>query len=343
MIAAIAFFLLGAGAGVFLATRHFLRQRLPEWVAVAHGLAGATGFALLLFFCAHEPSFIPARIAIGILIPAVALGCVNVVFHLRGKRHHTAVIIAHALCAVAGVGTLTYGAFVYGQRPSPAAPPPGAPPADTSAVDRVVAAADVRGSVLAMADAREGGSAAIAEPLAPRTGGTGPQATAPIRSPGWAWQQRSVQFEIGRATPSDASAPEIAAIAEDLEREPDVKLVLVQGHADERGGDGANLPLTRARARAVVDALVAKGIAPSRLRAAGYAARCPLSPSCRGPSAPPSCHEESEWQRDRRVTFLVLETSRERYRGTVACDGARDLLPAEDVAYESAVSGSAAR
>src|SRR5215472_3102361 len=112
MIAAICLFLVGACAGAFLAIRHFRRLRLPGWVAIAHGAAGATGFAILLFVFAHNPGFAPARYGTVILIGAIGLGCVNVVYHLRKLRHRTTLIVVHALSAVAGVGTLTYGVFV---------------------------------------------------------------------------------------------------------------------------------------------------------------------------------------------------------------------------------------
>jgi len=61
MIAAIVLFLVGACAGVILAVRHFLRRGLPPWIAVLHGLVGATGFGLLLWFCLREPTFVPTR------------------------------------------------------------------------------------------------------------------------------------------------------------------------------------------------------------------------------------------------------------------------------------------
>ena len=87
MITAICLFLVGACAGAFMVFRHLKKLRLPGWVAIAHGLAGATGFTVLLLFCLREPAVVLARWALGILIGAIALGCVNVVYHLRGVRH----------------------------------------------------------------------------------------------------------------------------------------------------------------------------------------------------------------------------------------------------------------
>ena len=125
----------------------------------------------------------------------------------------------------------------------------------------------------------------------------------------------------------------MAAIARELKSDPSIRLVEVQGHADERGDEGANLELTRARAEAVVRALVAQGVDPSRLRSAGFGARCPSREACQQHAAPGSCHGEDAWQLDRRVAFLILESGGERFTGAVACPLASDLVPADDHAY----------
>src|SRR5579859_7008367 len=128
MITAICLFLVGACAGAFMVFRHLKKLRLPGWVAIAHGLAGASGFTVLLLFCLREPAVALARWALGILIGAIALGCVNVVYHLRGVRHRLVLIATHALVAVSGVGTLASAAIVHAQQPDiaplPAVPEP---------------------------------------------------------------------------------------------------------------------------------------------------------------------------------------------------------------------------
>jgi outer membrane protein OmpA-like peptidoglycan-associated protein len=309
MVAAICLFLLGACAGLVLAIRHFTKRGLPGWVAIAHGAAGASGFALLLLFCAKEPAFLPARSALVVLVIAIALGCVNVVYHLRRVRHRSALIVAHALSAVGGVGTLAYGALVHDDvlaATKSQAQPASAPPHEDSVPRAITSAPAGR----------------------PPTDGSRSSG-----QPGWRWPERHVQFEKGSALPTGPSLADIDSIAEDLTRLPDIRLVEVQGHADERGEEANNLELSRARAQAVVEALASRGVATSRLRTAAYAARCPLEPRCQAPRAAKPCHDESSWRQDRRVTLLILESSEERFQGPIVCDRASDLIPIEDVQY----------
>jgi outer membrane protein OmpA-like peptidoglycan-associated protein len=50
----------------------------------------------------------------------------------------------------------------------------------------------------------------------------------------------------------------------------------VEGHTDITGGDGINESLSRRRAEAVRAALIQRGVAPSRIIAAGYGSAQPL-------------------------------------------------------------------
>ena len=53
----------------------------------------------------------------------------------------------------------------------------------------------------------------------------------------------------------------------------------VSGHTDNVGGLAANTKLSTARAKAVVDYLIKKGISPSRLTYKGYAYSQPVAPN----------------------------------------------------------------
>jgi outer membrane protein OmpA-like peptidoglycan-associated protein len=319
MIAAICFFLVGACAGAFLAIRHFRKLRLPGWVAIAHGAAGATGFAILLFVFARNPAFAPARYGTVILIGAIGLGCVNVVYHLRRLRHRSALIVLHALTAVAGVGTLTYGVFVR------AAPERG--PAPPVVPEPVEAPAPV----------------ASATPQAAPTSLPTSPSTLTSRETGWTWNDHPIIFADNSAIPSDESMAEIARIGDQINRDHNIERIEVQGHADERGSEAWNVALTRARANAVLEALVAQGVDRSRLRPRAFAARCPAQPVCRQPEAPKSCHQESSWRLDRRVELLVVEANGKHIQETGACEQAPSPMSQSDGARIGAVTATAAR
>ncbi|MEZ5216866.1 MAG: OmpA family protein [Ilumatobacteraceae bacterium] len=53
----------------------------------------------------------------------------------------------------------------------------------------------------------------------------------------------------------------------------------VQGHTDSGGTNEANLELSQARAQAVVDYLVSKGVAAEQLTAKGYGEEQPVAPN----------------------------------------------------------------
>jgi outer membrane protein OmpA-like peptidoglycan-associated protein len=82
-----------------------------------------------------------------------------------------------------------------------------------------------------------------------------------------------VHFNKGSAMVLADSAPILDQMARALERETSW-LVEVEGHADIDEEPGA-LELSRLRAAAVREALIARGVAPGALRAAGYGVYCP--------------------------------------------------------------------
>ena len=55
--------------------------------------------------------------------------------------------------------------------------------------------------------------------------------------------------------------------------------IVVEGHADRRGSDQVNDPLSQSRADAVVEYLVKRGVDPARLKAEGKGSRLPIDPS----------------------------------------------------------------
>ena len=84
-----------------------------------------------------------------------------------------------------------------------------------------------------------------------------------------------------------------------LKGNPQILEVGIQGHADERAPDDYNLRLTDARAQAVRDDLIARGVDAKRLTAKGYGETKPV---CRA-------HNEACWSKNRRVEFLIQKRS----------------------------------
>jgi outer membrane protein OmpA-like peptidoglycan-associated protein len=105
-----------------------------------------------------------------------------------------------------------------------------------------------------------------------------------------------VYFEYNKAIIKSESFPILDAVAATLGGNPDISLVEVQGHTDERGNDAYNLDLSDRRAKAVVQYLVDKGIDASRLQGQGYGETQPIDRRS----------NENAWAKNRRVEFLIL-------------------------------------
>jgi outer membrane protein OmpA-like peptidoglycan-associated protein len=325
MIAALCALLAGAVAGIFLAVRHFLRRRLPVWVALLHGMGGAIGFTLVLLAVVREPNFQPVRQALYLLIATVALGCVNLLFHVRRVRHRTSLIVMHALTAVSAVGTLIFAIFVHepegGAPPVPTqAPPNDAPPAVASAVPS--------GAPPAIA------SAAAAPPPSAAPAALS-EATFSLDRTAQDVLAKPIRFGTNGVAVLAESGVALSDVAKILKQHAEIELVDVQGHADARGGEEHNLSLTRMRATVVLETLVSLGVARSRLRAAGYGARCPADPKCaRDPSGGP-CGSPETWNADRRVVFVPLRVASVPFKGEIVCPRGVELIPQEDRAFNS--------
>ncbi len=108
-----------------------------------------------------------------------------------------------------------------------------------------------------------------------------------------------IQFETGTATirpQSEAVLTEIAAVLRD---HPEIERCEVAGHTDDVGSAELNARLSRERATAVLEWLVARGIARGRLTASGYGATRPLVPNA----------TEDDRARNRRVEFVITSRS----------------------------------
>ena len=105
---------------------------------------------------------------------------------------------------------------------------------------------------------------------------------------------RTINFDFDRADIRPGEAAILDANADWLRVNPD-RLVLIEGHCDERGTAEYNLALGERRALAAKAYLLARGIAESRMTVTSYGFERPL---CRE-------HAESCWARNRRAEFLI--------------------------------------
>ncbi len=80
-----------------------------------------------------------------------------------------------------------------------------------------------------------------------------------------------VHFDSGTARLQAASGEALGAAAELMRQWPSLQIEVV-GHTDSQGSEAANLLLSQQRAAAVIEALVARGIASERMAARGMGA-----------------------------------------------------------------------
>jgi outer membrane protein OmpA-like peptidoglycan-associated protein len=85
-----------------------------------------------------------------------------------------------------------------------------------------------------------------------------------------------VYFETNSAKLKPESSETLDKVAASIKEWPDVK-ILVAGHTDSTGADAHNLKLSAARANAVLDYLVSKGVPRTQLAAGGFGEKEPIA------------------------------------------------------------------
>jgi outer membrane protein OmpA-like peptidoglycan-associated protein len=113
---------------------------------------------------------------------------------------------------------------------------------------------------------------------------------------------KNIFFEFDKADLLPESKMELDRLVELLNRYPAMKIE-ISGHTDSKGNDEYNLKLSQARAQAVVDYLISKGISKDRLQAKGYGETKPIAPN----QNPDGSDNEEGRQLNRRTEFKILE------------------------------------
>lgn len=106
-----------------------------------------------------------------------------------------------------------------------------------------------------------------------------------------------IEFEFDTAIMLPGAETYLQQVLVVLKQHPEVKKLEIQGHTSSEGGAEYNLRLSNARATAVFDWLVERGIDASRLVPHGYGLTQPLVPN----------DSEANRQRNRRVQFRLVE------------------------------------
>ena len=108
--------------------------------------------------------------------------------------------------------------------------------------------------------------------------------------------RRQVSFATGSEEILPNSEPILLEVADALVRNPDLELIEIQGHTDNRGDHELNIRLSQKRAEAVQQWLIEHGVGPARLMAKGYGPTRPIAPNI----------TQQNRARNRRVQFRIV-------------------------------------
>jgi OmpA-OmpF porin, OOP family len=106
---------------------------------------------------------------------------------------------------------------------------------------------------------------------------------------------KPINFEYDKAVIKKDSYYILDAVVATMNGYPDIELIEVQGHTDERGDDAYNLDLSERRAAAVMTYLISHGVDAKRLESHGYGETQPIDKR----------HNEAAWTTNRRVDFVL--------------------------------------
>jgi outer membrane protein OmpA-like peptidoglycan-associated protein len=106
----------------------------------------------------------------------------------------------------------------------------------------------------------------------------------------------NILFETGKSVLTPGSYMELNRLLNIMNENPQMKIE-ISGHTDKTGTEPLNFKLSEARAKAVVDYLIQKGIDRSRMEFRGYGSLQPISDNS----------TVAGRSKNRRVEFKILE------------------------------------
>lgn len=115
--------------------------------------------------------------------------------------------------------------------------------------------------------------------------------------------QERAHFAKSRWLINRYAARKLMQVVRILKKNPNLRLIEVAGHADDRGTDAYNDRISLNRAKAVRRYLIRRGIAAKRLAAKGYGRRQPVTTGCT--AKPTLAARRRCWRKNRRVAFFV--------------------------------------
>ncbi|MFL5261335.1 MAG: OmpA family protein [Anaeromyxobacteraceae bacterium] len=136
------------------------------------------------------------------------------------------------------------------------------------------------------------------QPGIPEFKGCAPPAKAELKQ-GKIEIKDKVFFDTGKATIQERSHSLLDDVAKVMQAHPEVQHVVIEGHTDNTGAASFNKTLSAARAAAVRNYLVSRGVEAGRLEAKGLGASRPTQPNTTAKGR----------EANRRVEFIVGEVS----------------------------------
>lgn len=116
---------------------------------------------------------------------------------------------------------------------------------------------------------------------------------------------KNIFFDLGKFSLRNESEIELNRLTQLLIENPTLKIE-ISGHTDSRGSVALNKELSKNRAKAVVDYLIAKGIKADRLVFAGYGMEQPIKTDADIAKMSRTSDKEAAHQQNRRTEFKVL-------------------------------------